>query len=117
VRFGPGLGPPEKLLALQENMMAGDPLAWQVYDTIGIYLGYAIAHYADFYDLRHILVLGRVTTGQGGEVIVNKAIEVLKTEFPDLFEKISIALPDEASRRVGQAIAAASLPEIKRGTR
>jgi predicted NBD/HSP70 family sugar kinase len=117
MKFEPGLGPPEKLVALQDNMMAGDPLTRQVYETIGAYLGYAIAHYADFYDLKHILVLGRVTTGPGGEVIVGKAIEVLKTEFRDLSEKVSIALPDEASRRVGQAIAAAGLPEIKRGVR
>jgi predicted NBD/HSP70 family sugar kinase len=117
MRFEAGLAPPEKLIVLQDNMKAGDPLTRQVYETIGVYLGYAVAHYADFYDLKYILVLGRVTTGEGGEVIVDKAIEVLKTEFPHLSGRISIALPDEASRRVGQAIAAASLPEIKRGIR
>ncbi|HXG24922.1 MAG TPA: hypothetical protein VNJ09_10230 [Chthonomonadales bacterium] len=110
--FEAGLGLPEKLVALQERMSADDPLARQVYETLGIYLGYAVAHYADFYDLRHILVLGRVTTGAGGDVIVAKAREVLAAEFPELIGQISLALPDEKSRRVGQSIAAASLPAI-----
>ena len=34
------------------------------------YIGYGVAHYADFYDLRHVLVLGRVTTGQGGDLLI-----------------------------------------------
>jgi len=110
--FAAGLGLPEKLAVLQERMKEGDPSAQQVYETIGICLGYTVAHYADFYDLRHILVLGRVTTGAGGDAIVEQAGTVLKMEFPELAQQISIALPDETSRRVGQSIAAASLPEI-----
>lgn len=110
--FKAGLGLPERLVALQERMSTDDPLARQVYETLGVYLGYAVAHYADFYDLRHILVLGRVTTGPGGDVIVAKAKEVLEVEFPELIGQISLALPDEKSRRVGQSIAAASLPVI-----
>ncbi len=96
-------------------MAAGDPLAAQVYETIGAYLGYGIAHYADFYELKHVLILGRVTTGPGGEIILNKSLEVLRTEFPEIASRVSIALPDEANRRVGQSIAAASLPDIKEG--
>lgn len=113
--FKPGLELPLKLVALQMRMEAGDPLARQVYETLGVYLGYAIAHYADFYELKHVLLLGRVTTGPGGEIILNKATEVLRVEFPELAGRTSIALPDEASRRVGQSIAAASLPEIPGG--
>jgi predicted NBD/HSP70 family sugar kinase len=94
-------------------MTAGDPLAAQVYETIGTYVGYGVAHYADFYELKHVLILGRVTTGKGGDIILAKAQEVLRMEFPELADKISIALPDEKSRRVGQSIAAASLPAIK----
>ena len=73
MEFPAGLGLPEKLVVLQEKMKAGDPLARKVYETIGAYLGYAIAHYADFYELKHILVLGRVTTGEGGDILVERA--------------------------------------------
>ncbi len=111
--FPAGLALPEKLLVLQERMASGDEPCRLVYETLGAYLGYAVAHYADFYHLKDVLVLGRVTSGRGGEVIVEKAQEVLRLEFPDLGEVISIALPDEKSRRVGQAIAAASLPRIE----
>ncbi len=105
---------PNRLIALQEKMDAGDPLAAQVYQTIGVYLGYGIAHYADFYDLKHVLTLGRVTTGKGGEIILAMAQEVLKKEFPEIASSLSIVLPDENNRRVGQSIAAASLPRIMR---
>lgn len=113
--FEPGLGLPEKLVVLQEKMRAGDPLAADVYRTLGVYLGYAVGHYADFYDLKHILVLGRVTTGPGGELMLEEARRVLQAEFPELAERVRLALPDETSRRVGQAIAAASLPALKKG--
>jgi predicted NBD/HSP70 family sugar kinase len=113
MKFSEGLGLPEKLVILQKKMEAGDPLAAKVYETIGTYLGYGVAHYADFYDLKHVLILGRVTTGPGGDIILSKALEVLRTEFPELGSTISIALPDEKNRRVGQSIAAASLPAIK----
>jgi predicted NBD/HSP70 family sugar kinase len=112
MQFPQGLSLPEKLVMLQERMQAGDPRAHQVYETVGTYLGYGIAHYADFYELKHILILGRVTTGPGGEVILEKAREVLKHDFPDIGERIRLALPDESNRRVGQSIAAASLPAI-----
>jgi predicted NBD/HSP70 family sugar kinase len=117
MQFPAGLPLPERLVALQKKMAAGDALAKQVYETIGTYLGYGIAHYADFYELKHVLILGRVTTGQGGEVILEKSLEVLRTDFPELSSRISVALPDEANRRVGQSIAAASLPAIQGGKR
>jgi predicted NBD/HSP70 family sugar kinase len=117
MRFESGLGLPEKLVALQDRMKAGDELARQVYQTIGAYLGYAVAHYADFYELKHVLVLGRVTTGPGGELIIENANQVLRSEFPALAETVFLTLPDEHSRRVGQSIAAASLPELKRSVR
>jgi predicted NBD/HSP70 family sugar kinase len=110
--FEQGMGLPERLVVLQERMKAGDPAARKVYETIGTILGYTVAHYADFYDLKHILVLGRVTTGAGGDIMIERARSVVQAEFPDLAERVSIALPDEKSRRVGQSIAAASLPAI-----
>ena len=81
---------------------------------MGVYLGYTLAHYADFYEIRHALILGRVTSGKGGDLLLTGAQNVLKKEFPELAEKICVQLPDEKSRRVGQSIAAASLPDISR---
>lgn len=103
---------PEKLKLVQSLMAQGDERARKIYETIGIYLGYQIAHFADFYDLRNLLILGRVTSGQGGDLIVTGAREVLKTEFPELAGKIELHVPDEKLKRHGQAIAAASLPEL-----
>ncbi len=100
----------ERLAFVQEKLEAGEPGAVNIWQSIGVYLGYAIAHYADFYDLKHVLVLGRVTSGKGGDIILDHAKRVLETEFPALARSIDVQLPDEKSRRVGQAIAAASLP-------
>jgi len=107
-----GLGLPEKLEAVQDLMAGGHPRAEQVFATIGCHLGYGLAYYADFYHLEHVLILGRVTSGQGGQVILDQARRVLREEFPDLASSISVNLPDERSRRVGQAVAAASLPAL-----
>lgn len=107
-----GVPDAEKLAYVQELLEAGHEGANKIWQTIGCYLGYSIAHYADFYDLKHVLVLGRCTSGLGGKVILAGAGDVLRKDFPDLEEKVNIQLPDEKSRRVGQAIAAASLPAI-----
>jgi len=104
--------PAEKLKFVQMLMSKGDDRAKKVFETIGCYLGYGIAYYADFYDIKHILILGRVTSGEGGQIILQKAEQVLKEEYPELFENISLHLPDESIRRVGQSIAAASLPTL-----
>ncbi len=107
------LSPAEKLKVVQELMEKGDKNAADIYDTIGAYFGYAIAYYSEFYDIKHVLIMGRVTSGQGGQIILAKAQEVLDVEFPELANKIQLHIPDEKSRRVGQSVAAASLPEIK----
>lgn len=104
---------PDQLKEVQRLMEEDDPRAASVYRTIGVYLGYGAAHFSRFYTLRHLLVLGRVTTGRGGDVILEQARAVLATEFPDLAEVLSLHMPDETSKRHGQAIAAASLPERK----
>jgi predicted NBD/HSP70 family sugar kinase len=107
-----GMPLPEKLKQVQALMLKGDDRAKKIYETIGTYLGYGVAHFADFYDLKNVLVLGRVTSGPGGDVIVAGAREVLKTEFPELAQRIAFHVPDEKQKRHGQAIAAASLPEL-----
>src|SRR4051794_27390011 len=105
---------PERLKQVQALMNDGDVRAKRIYQTIGVYLGYGVAHFADFYDLRHVLVLGRVTSGPGGNDIIAGAQRVLDVDFPELAQRISFHVPDEHDKRHGQAIAAASLPEIVR---
>jgi predicted NBD/HSP70 family sugar kinase len=105
---------PEKLKHVQALMAQGDERARRIYATIGTYLGYAIAHYADFYDFDHVLILGRVTSGKGGDAIIDGAKEVLRVEFPELAGRVAFHVPDEKDKRHGQAVAAASLPEIRR---
>ncbi len=113
--FPKEMGLPERLKEVQKKADSGDANALRIFETIGVYLGYAIPHYHDFYDFENMLILGRVTSGAGGEVIMKKACEVLAKEFPDFASKVALHVPDEKGRRVGQAVAAASLPEIKRG--
>ena len=103
----------EKLTAVQEILKTGDEGAKNIFRTIGTYFGYAIANYADFYDISYLQISGRVTSGLGGDLIIEKAKEVLEAEFPELAAKIRFILPDEMDRRVGQAVAAASLPAAK----
>src|ERR1017187_3062929 len=103
---------PLKLEIVQQLMAGGDPRARKIYRTIGVYFGYNIATYADFYDVRNLLVLGRVLTGAGGDLILSTATEVLTGEFPEVAERIRYHIPDEKEKRHGQAIAAASLPSI-----
>jgi predicted NBD/HSP70 family sugar kinase len=112
IEADPNRSPAEKLQRVQELMAAGDERAQRIFQTLGVYLGYAIAHYAGFYDFDHVLVLGRVMSGQGGDVIIAGAKEVWRTEFPELAERIAFHAPDEKDKRHGQAIAAASLPRI-----
>jgi predicted NBD/HSP70 family sugar kinase len=112
VTFPDGASPGEKLRCLQEKLAAGDPQVPAVFDSLGVYLGYGLLLYAQFYAMKHVLLLGRVTSGEGGERLLARAREVLRRESPDLAERLRIHLPDEATRRVGQSIAAASLPQI-----
>jgi predicted NBD/HSP70 family sugar kinase len=112
IQLEPSVPLPEKLKHVQDLMATGDERARRIYQTLGTYLGYGLAHYAEFYDFDHVLVLGRVMTGPGGDVILAGAKEVLRTEFPALAERIAFHTPDEKEKRHGQAIAAASLPVL-----
>ncbi len=110
--FPADMGLPERLKEVQALMAQGDPRARAIFETIGAYLGYTLPWYAEFYDMEHAMILGRVTSGEGGEIILAKAKNILASEFPAVAKAISIFLPDEKSRRVGQAVAAASLPAL-----
>lgn len=108
------MGLPERLKEVQALMAKGDARAAQIYETIGIYLGCTMALHLEFYDFEQALILGRVTTGKGGDIVIAKANEVMKKHFPETARKIELRVPDEKSRRVGQAVAAASLPQLKK---
>lgn len=103
---------PERLVKVQEAMQAGDARAARIYETIGTCYGYALAHYADFYIIRNVLTLGRVTTGEGGAILLRAAEAVLRLEFPERHAQIRFCAVDERDKRHGQAIAAASLPAL-----
>ena len=105
------LTPAEKLVAVQKLMEQDDPRAQKIFADIGIYLAYALQQYNQYYDIEHLMVLGRVMSGKGGETILANCKRVLKEEFPALAAKVEVLLPDEKTRRVGQSVAAASLPE------
>jgi predicted NBD/HSP70 family sugar kinase len=109
----PEMALPVKLEQVQKLMAAGDARARRIYETIGVYFGYNIATYADFYELRNLLVLGRVMSGEGGNLILETARRVLREEFPEIAERVRFHIPDEKEKRHGQAIAAASLPSIQ----
>lgn len=113
IDLDPSLTPAEKLKVVQKLMADDDERAAKIYETVGVYFGYGIAYYALFFNIKHVLIMGRVTSGKGGEILLKNAQAVLDTEYPELAEKIQLHIPDESSRRVGQSVAAASLPEIK----
>ena len=112
IELDESLSPAEKLKVVQKLMAEDDPRAAKVYESIGVYLGHTLAYYYDLYGCRHVLLLGRVMSGKGGDLILDTARKVLADEYPELTGKIVPELPDEKFRRVGQSMAAASLPEI-----
>ena len=102
----------DQLKTVQRWMEQDDPRAAKIYESIGIYLGYSLPWYSLFYDIRHLQLMGRVTSGKGGQILIEAARNVLRQDFPDLAAKINITMPDEDNRRIGQSVAAASLPKI-----
>ena len=113
IEFDANDSPARKLKYVQDLYEQGNEIAEEIYKDLGTYLGYTIAYYAHFYDIKHILLLGRVVSGKGGNTLLARTRHVLRDEFPELASKIVLDMPDEKSRRVGQSIAAASLPIIK----
>jgi predicted NBD/HSP70 family sugar kinase len=102
----------EKLKYVHDKLEAGHEGALKIWQSMGVYLGYGIAHYADFYDIKHVLIMGRCSSGSGGSLLVQGMKKVLDAEFPELSQMIELHLPDEKLRRVGQSITAASLPAM-----
>ena len=104
--------PAEKLKTVQALAEGGDERAKDIFRTIGAYLAHTVPLYEMTYDIRHLIVLGRVASGVGGELIVGECCRILQEEYPALAQKVQVMLPDEKFRRVGQSMAAASLPEV-----
>ncbi len=103
----------EKLKFVQKLMEADDPRAQAVFETIGAYLAYATVQYSQFYNIEYMMLLGRVMSGKGGDTILRVCNEILADEYPELAANCTVTLPDEKMRRVGQSVAAASLPVVK----
>ena len=102
--------PAEQLLQVQEMLSKNNEIALQIFKDIGIYFGYSLAYYSMFYNIKYVLILGRVTSGIGGSIIIeyaNKVLESLK------ISNIKLVMPNEKSKRLGQAFVASTLPKIK----
>ena len=113
IELDESLSPAEKLKVVQGLMNQDDPRAVAIFETIGAYLAYTVVLYSQFYDIEHMMMLGRVMSGKGGDTILRVCNEILADEFPALASKCEVMLPDEKTRRVGQSVAAASLPKIQ----
>ncbi len=103
---------PEQLIEVQQHMTAGDPLAQEIYTTIGNAFGHTLAHWSSFYNLEHVLILGRVTSGSGGDLMLSQTRQCLEQHYPQLAAALQLHIPDETMKRHGQAVAAASLPAL-----
>jgi len=114
IELDPALSPAEKLKVVQALMAEDDERAKAIYETIGAYLAYTTVLYSQFYDIEHMMMLGRVMSGKGGDTILSVCNAILADEFPELAKKVEVMLPDEKTRRVGQSVAAATLPEIRK---
>ena len=113
IELDEALSPAEKLKVVQNLMEQDDPRAQAIFETIGAYLAYTVVQYCHFYELRHLMLLGRVMSGKGGDCILSTCKAILKEEFSVVADRVNVMLPDENTRRVGQSVAAASLPELR----
>jgi predicted NBD/HSP70 family sugar kinase len=114
IKLSENFSPAQKLKEVQILIDQKQPCAIKIFETIGSYLGHTLPYYAFVYDIKHVLLLGRVMSGEGGNIILRIAKKVLEEEYPEVYKTLTLELPDEKSRRVGQSVAAASLPEINR---
>ena len=114
IELDPALSPAEKLKVVQALANANDENALKIYASIGVYLAHTLALYSRFYALKYLLVLGRVASGVGGDLVISECNRVLREEYPELADQLTVMLPDEKTRRVGQSVAAASLPELNK---
>jgi hypothetical protein len=112
-KFPKAMKLPERLKVVQAAMAKNEERALRIYLMIGRYLANAAAWYHEFYDYQNLMILGRVTSGFGGSVILETAKMGLEALDPALAEQIDIFMPDEKARRLGQSVAAAQIPVVK----
>ena len=113
INLSADLSPAEKLKEVQKLMEVPGSPAEAIYRSISVYLGHSLALYHHFYGFKHVLLLGRVMSGRGGDIILDTCKKVLADEYPEVAGLMNPTLPDEKARRVGQSVAAASLPELR----
>lgn len=106
------LSPAEKLKVVQGLANEGHEGALDIFRSIGAYLAHTLVLYSMFYEIKTLLVLGRVASGVGGDLVISECNRILGEEYPELAQQMEVTLPDEMMRRVGQSVAAASLPEL-----
>lgn len=104
--------PAQKLKAVQALMAEDDNRAAAIFRSIGVYLGHSLGLYYSFYGCRNVLLMGRVMSGKGGDIVLEYAKKTLREDYGYITD-MNAALPDEKTRRVGQSAAAASLPVIE----
>jgi predicted NBD/HSP70 family sugar kinase len=94
----------EQLKEVQALAEAGDERAASVFRSVGAYLAHGVPHFAWIYggEIASILLLGRVMSGVGGEIILATARQILAEEYPAV--AVALVLPDEEFRRKGQAV-------------
>lgn len=112
IQLDESASPAEKLKVVQNLMAEDDPRAAKVYESIGCYLGHTLPYYYGTYGFRYVLLLGRVMSGKGGDLLIETCKRVLSEEYPEIADKFELKLPDEYFRRVGQSMAVASLPKL-----
>ncbi len=104
----PDGAPADRFAHVRRLMDSGDQWVQTVYRDLGVYLGHALALYAQFYDIHCVLIMGGVAGGLGGDIILSQARRVLAEEYPECV--FSVEAPDSKVRQLGQSVAAASLP-------
>lgn len=113
MKFPDDMPLPERLKVVQAKMAEGDVEAMKIFQKIGMFLGYTVPWYREFYEFDNLMILGRVTSGNGGIQILETSRLVLEDQFPSIADEVEVFLPDEKFRRLGQSVAAACIPEIK----
>jgi len=106
------LTPAQQLQSIQSAAHFGDERALAVFRRIGQYLGETLPFWRLFYEFDQLLLLGRVVSGIAGECIVCEAERIMKERGMDSDCRVEIHVPDETFKRHGQAIVAASIPQL-----
>lgn len=98
-----------KLKEIQRLAEEGNDIVLSAYHDIGLYLGEALRFFYEFYHFESVLLLGRVMSGRGGEIIKDIANKYLLENGL----KIDFISPDEDFIRLGQSYIVSSLRKYK----